>query len=156
MTAVALDGSGLSSTSAAVRITVTNGTGLAYGLTSNPTVSAFLNMPTMFTGTLPAVLSGTGVFSNTTNRTPAGGLIPYAPNAPLWKDNAASSWLMALPNNGSPITPGEQIQFQPTNSWTFPAGAVFVKNFDLVVNETNTAVPLRRLETQLLVRDING
>jgi hypothetical protein len=33
---------------------------------------------------------------------------------------------------------------------------VFVKNFDLVVDQTNTNTPLRRLETRLLVRDING
>ncbi len=156
LTAVATDGSGLSSTSAPVNITVTNGSGLAYGLTSNGTASAFLNMPTTFNGTLPALLSETGAFSNTTNRTPAGGLIPYAPNAPQWKDNAVSSWLMALPNSGGSITPAGQIQFQPTNSWTFPAGTVFVKNFDLVVNETNQNIPLHRLETQLLVRDING
>src|SRR6185312_15331079 len=55
-----------------------------------------------------------------------------------------------------PMTPDEQIGFLPTNSWTFPAGTVFVKNFDLVVNETNAYVPARRLETRLLVRDING
>jgi hypothetical protein len=63
---------------------------------------------------------------------------------------------MAVPNNGAPITPDEQIAFLPTNTWTFPAGTVFVKNFDLVVNETNASLPLRRLETRLLVRDING
>jgi hypothetical protein len=34
------------------------------------------------------------------------------------------------------------------------AGAVFVKNWDLMVNETNST--LRRLETQVLVRDNNG
>jgi hypothetical protein len=156
LTAVAVDGSGLSSTSAPVSITVTNGSGLAYGLTSNAPVSAFLNMPVTANGPLPALLSGTGVFNNTTNRTPAAGLIPYAPNEPQWKDNAVSSWLMALPGNGGVITPGEQIQFQPTNYWTFPAGSVFVKNFDLVVNETNATVPPRRLETELLVRDNNG
>jgi len=99
-------------------------------------------------------LSGTGVLINTPNRTPAGGLIPYAPNAPQWKDNASSSWFMALPNNGGPITPNEQIQFQPTNYWTFPAGSVFVKNWELTVNETNSTT--RRLETQVLVRDNNG
>ena len=156
LTAVAVDGSGLSSTSAPVNITVAAGSGLAYGLTSNAIVSPFLNMPTTFNGALPAVLSGTGAFSNTTNRTPAAGLIPYAPNAPQWKDNASSSWLMAVPNHGGVITPSEQIQFQPTNYWTFPAGSVFVKNFDLVVNETNATIPPRRLETELLVRDNNG
>ena len=156
LTAVAVDGSGLSSTSAPVNITVTNGSGLVYGLTTNAAVNAFLNMPTTSSGALPAVLSATGAFSNTTNRTPAAGLIPYALNAPMWKDNAVSSWLMALPGSGGLITPDGQIQFQPTNAWAFPAGSVFLKNFDLVVNETNPAVPLRRLETQVLVRDING
>jgi hypothetical protein len=156
LTAVAVDGSGLSSTSAPVNITVANGSRLPYGLTSNANVNPFLNLPMNSSGTLPALLSGTGAFSNTTNRTPAAGLIPYAPNAPQWKDNAIGSWLMALPNNGGSITPGEQIQFQPTNAWAFPAGSVFVKNFDLVVNETNASVPLRRLETEVLVRDNNG
>jgi hypothetical protein len=154
LAAVAVDGSGLSSTSAPVNITVASGSGLAYGLTGNAKVNAFLNLPTTYNGTLPALLSGTGAYSNTTNRTPAAGLIQYAPNAPQWKDNALSSWFMALPNNGGVITPGEQIQFQPTNAWTFPAGSVFVKNFDLLVNETNATV--RRLETELLVRDNNG
>jgi uncharacterized repeat protein (TIGR03806 family) len=156
LTAVATDGSGLASTSAPVNITVSNGTGLPYGLTSNGTVPAFLNMPTTFNGTLPPLLSGTGAFANTTNRVPSGGLIPYTPNTPLWSDAAVKSRYLAVPNNGGLITPDKQISFQPTNSWTFPAGTVFVKNFDLIVNETNTGVPARRLETRLLVRDING
>jgi len=154
LTAVALSSSSLFGTSAPVNITVTSGSGQPYGLTSRGTVAAFLNMPTTSTGPLPPVLSGTGVFANTTNRTPANGLLPYAPNAPQWKDNTASSWFMSVPYNGGPTTPDEQIQFQPTNSWTFPAGTVFVKNFDLVVNETNSS--MRRLETQLLVRDNNS
>jgi len=156
LTAIAVDGSGLSSTTAPVNITVTSGSGLPYGLTTNGPVAAFLNLPTTSAGALPPLLSGTGVFSNTTNRTPAAGLLPYAPNEPQWKDNAVSSWLMALPRSGGSLTLGQQIQFQPTNAWTFPAGSVFVKNFDLVVNETNASVPVRRLETELLVRDVNG
>ncbi len=156
LTAVATDGSGLSSTSAPVSITVNAGSGQPYGLTTNPPVSAFLNMPTTFNGTLPALLSQTGAFSNTTNRTPAGGFIPYSPNTPLWSDGAVKSRYMAVPNNGGTITPDEQIGFLATNSWTFPAGTVFVKSFDLVVDQTNTNTPLRRLETRLLVRDING
>ncbi|MEJ0088583.1 MAG: chitobiase/beta-hexosaminidase C-terminal domain-containing protein [Limisphaerales bacterium] len=155
--AVATDGSGLSSTSSpAVNFIVTAGSGQPYGLTANPPVTAFLNMPTTFNGSLPPLLSGTGAFGNTPNRTPAGGLIPYVPNTPLWSDAAVKSRYLAVPNNGGVITANEQIGFLPANSWTFPAGTVFVKNFDLVVNETNASVPLRRLETRLLVRDING
>jgi uncharacterized repeat protein (TIGR03806 family) len=156
LTAVATDGSGLSSTSAPVNIIVTDGGGQPYGLTANGTVTAFLNMPATFNGSLPPLLSETGAFSDTPNRIPAGGLIPYVPNVPLWSDNAVKSRYMAVPNNGGIITPDQQIAFLPTNSWTFPAGTVFVKNFDLVVDETNTNTPLRRLETRLLVRDING
>jgi hypothetical protein len=160
LTAVATDGSGLAGTSAPVHISVTAGSGLPYGLTSNGTVTPFLNMPSVvpaiLPGSLPLLLSETGAFTDTTNRVPAGGLVPYAPNTPLWSDNAVKSRYMAVPNQGGLITPDEQIAFLPTNSWTFPAGTVFVKNFDLVVNLTNASVPLRRLETRLLVRDLNG
>ena len=156
LTALAVDGSGISSTSAPVNITVAAGSGMPYGLTTNAAVPAFLNMPATYTGTLPALLSGTGAFSDTPNRIPASGLIPYLPNTPLWSDGAAKSRYLAVPNHGGPLTSDEQINFLATNTWTFPAGTVFVKNFDLVVNQTNASVPLRRLETRLLVRDING
>jgi len=160
LTAVATDGSGLSSTSAPVNLTVNPGSGVPYGLTTNGTVSAYLNMPTVapaiFPGALPTLLSGTGAYANTPDRVPAGGLIPYVPNTPLWSDNAVKSRYLAVPNHGGLITPDEQIAFLPTNTWTFPAGTVFVKNFDLVVNQTNPSVPLRRLETRLLVRNANG
>jgi len=157
LTAVATDGSGLSSTSTPVSITVATGSGLPYGLTTNGTVPAFFNMPTTYQpGSIPLLLSETGVYTNTPNRVPAGGLIPYVPNTPLWSDGAVKSRYTAVPNTGGVITPAEQINFLPTNYWTFPAGTVFVKNFDLVVDQTNTNTPLLRLETRLLVRDING
>ena len=158
LTAVATDGSGLTSTSAPVNITVNAGSGQPYGLTNNAPLGAFLNlnMPTTFNGVLPPLLSGTGAYPNLLKRVPAAGLIPYVPNVPLWSDGAVKSRYLALPNSGGSLTPDEQIQFAPTNTWAFPAGTVFVKNFDLVVNETNANVPLRRLETRLLVRDTNG
>jgi len=102
---------------------------------------------------MPALLSGTGVYANTTNRTPTTNLIPYAPNAPQWKDNASSSWFMALPNKSGPVTPDEQIQFQPTNYWTFPPAPFREElGFDGQRNQFNHA----RLETQVLVAHING
>ena len=62
---------------------------------------------------------------------------------------------MSVPNTGSPLTSDEQIAFAPTGSWTFPAGTVFVKTFQLQTNLSNPN-SLHRLETRLLVRDING
>ncbi|TAL02647.1 MAG: hypothetical protein EPO07_07095, partial [Verrucomicrobia bacterium] len=156
LTAVATDGSGLSSTSSPVNITVTAGSGQPYGLTTNGAVSAFLNMPTTSGGSLPALLSGSGVFASTPTRTPASGVIPFTPNTALWSDAAAKSRYLAVPRGSGLITRDQQIGFTTNHFWTFPSGTVFVKNFDLVVNETNTNVPLRRLETRLLVRDING
>jgi hypothetical protein len=160
LTAVATDGSGLSSTSAPVHLTINSGSGAPYGLTNRVPVPAFLNMPNVvpaiLPGNIPPTLSGTGAFADPANRVPIAGLIPYVPNTPLWSDAAVKSRYMAVPFNGGLMTPDQQITFAPTNSWTFPAGTVFVKNFDLVVNETNSSLPPRRLETRLLVRDING
>jgi uncharacterized repeat protein (TIGR03806 family) len=155
LSAVAVDGSGLSATSAVVNITVGSGSGQPYGLTTNGNVPAFFNMPTTFNGTLPLVLSATGVFSNTPNMVPAGGLIPYVPNTPLWSDGALKTRYLAVPDNGGVITPGEQITFAPTGTWTFPAGTVFVKTFSMNTDLRNAGV-VQRLETRLLVRDING
>ncbi len=156
LTAVATDGSGLSSTSAPVNITVNAGSGLPYGLTSRTTVPAFYNMPQTGNGSLPALLSQTGVFANTTNMLTAPGLIPYVPNVALWSDGAAKTRWMALPFNGGLDTAAQQIGFATNGEWSFPTGTLFVKHFGLVTDETNTNAPLRRLETRLLVRDPNG
>ncbi|MFZ0826159.1 MAG: chitobiase/beta-hexosaminidase C-terminal domain-containing protein [Verrucomicrobiia bacterium] len=153
--AVAIDGSGLSSTSSPVNITVAAGTGQPYGLTTLGTVSPFLNMPSTYNGSLPLLLSQTGVFTNTPNLSPAGGLIPYQPNVSLWADNALKIYYLAVPNTGAPYMPNEQIAFAPTGTWSFPAGTVFVKTLELQTNETSPN-SLLRLETQVLVRDING
>ncbi|HEY4416572.1 MAG TPA: chitobiase/beta-hexosaminidase C-terminal domain-containing protein [Verrucomicrobiae bacterium] len=157
--AVAVDATGLSSTSAPVNITVNPGSGLPYGLTNANVTPAFFNMPPAFDGTsfasIPQHLSQTGVFTNTPAMQPYRGLIPYLPNTPLWSDGAAKIRYLSIPNNGSPFTPDEQITFAPTGNWTFPAGSIFVKTFALQTNQSDPN-SLRRLETRLLVRDING
>jgi uncharacterized repeat protein (TIGR03806 family) len=112
-------------------------------------------MPTTFQGSLPALLSQTGVFSNTPSMTPTNSLVPYTPITPLWSDGAVKTRYLGVPFNGGNITPDEQIGFATNGEWTFPAGTVFVKTFELLTDETNSAIH-RRLETRLLVRDING
>jgi regulation of enolase protein 1 (concanavalin A-like superfamily) len=155
LTAVAVSSSGLVSTSAPVSITVAAGTGQPYGLTNREIAPAFFNMSATFEGSLPPLLSETGVFSNTPSMTPAGGLIPYSPNVALWSDGAVKTRYMAVPDDGGAVTPSQQIAFASAGSWTFPAGTVFVKTFQLNTDTSNPNV-LHRLETRLLVRDING
>jgi uncharacterized repeat protein (TIGR03806 family) len=97
---------------------------------------------------LPALLSETGAFTNLATLDPNPGLVPYTVNSPLWSDAAVKTRWMALPTNTF-------INFAPTGEWAFPNGTVFVKHFELGINETNPAVR-KRLETRLLVQDTNG
>jgi uncharacterized repeat protein (TIGR03806 family) len=97
---------------------------------------------------MPKLLSQTGVFADLKKMTPQDFLIPYNVNSPLWSDGAVKSRWMALPEN-------TQIHFAKTGEWQFPEGTVFVKTFQLHVDDTDSNI-LRRLETRLLVRDTNG
>lgn len=103
----------------------------------------------------PALLSQVGAFSNLNTLAPAQGLLPYTVNSPLWSDNATKARWLAVPNDGTHNTTSEQITFSPTNEWNFPTGTVFVKHFELPVDDANPAVH-RRLETRFLVMDQNG
>ena len=128
-----------------------------YGLDSRAPIGPYLNntMPSHDGAfPFPAVLSATGAFTDVLNMVSAEGLIPYAPNSPLWSDAAVKSRWMAVPNDGPPYDASEQINFAPTGEWTFPDGTVFVKEFDLIVNEQTQQK--KRLETRLLVRDEDG
>lgn len=107
---------------------------------------------------MPMLLSQTGAFSNVVTRTPTPGLIPYDLNSPLWTDGSIKSRFLALPYDGTPGSPGSpQVGNAEDDFWTFPAGTVIVKNFDLLVDERpGAANPVRRLETRLLVRYVNA
>ncbi len=96
----------------------------------------------------PPLLSQTGAFSDLATLTPTNALIPYTVNSPLWSDAAVKQRWIVVPTNTT-------VGFTPTGEWAFPAGTVFVKHFDLPVNDTNQNI-LRRLETRLLVMDTNG
>lgn len=103
----------------------------------------------------PALLSETGAFSDLATLTPSADLIPYRVNAPLWSDHAVKFRWMSIPNDGAPYEAGETIDFSNTGAWTFPVGTVFVKHFELPINETQPNVR-KRLETRFLVHGANG
>ncbi|HEY2328985.1 MAG TPA: PQQ-dependent sugar dehydrogenase, partial [Verrucomicrobiae bacterium] len=97
---------------------------------------------------MPKLLSQTGVFVDMEKLSPADFLIPYTVNSPLWSDGAVKTRWFTLPTN-------TVIGFSANGEWNFPSGSVFVKNFDLPVDETNPQIR-RRLETRILVRDTNN
>jgi uncharacterized repeat protein (TIGR03806 family) len=118
-----------------------------YGLVSRVVAKPYLQMPQSADGEIPLLLSQTGAFADTKKRTPSDGLIPYGLNVPFWSDGADKSRWMALPAG--------EIGFAAAGEWRFPAGTVFIKNFDLATDAANPGAK-RRLETRLLVRDAAG
>jgi len=103
----------------------------------------------------PALLSQVGAFSNLNTLAPAQGVLPYMANSSLWSDNADKFRWLAVPNDGTNNSASELITFSPTNEWLFPTGTVFVKHFELPVDDANPSVH-QRLETRFLVMDQNG
>ena len=107
---------------------------------------------------IPGTLAQTGAFvtdpdGTLTSLTPVAGLIPYTVNTPLWSDGAEKRRWLAVPQPGggsNPLT--DQVAYAATGAWNFPAGTVFVKHFELTVDERSASLTKRRLETRLLVR----
>lgn len=95
-------------------------------------------------GSVPALLSATGLFTDLASLTPASGLIEYDLKVPFWSDGALKRrWLM--------VPAGAHITFSATGPWTFPVGTVFVKHFEMEMTQGNPS-SARRLETRVLVR----
>jgi hypothetical protein len=148
---VVSDGAGYAATSAPVN-TVSAGSGHPALRARGPGV---LQHALCRSGSLPQRLSQTGVFSDTQTLAPVSALVPYTVNVPLWSDAAVKTRWLAVPNDGAPYGINEQIAFTPAGEWSFPAGTVFIKHFELATDETSPDIR-RRLEARLLVRDTNG
>jgi uncharacterized repeat protein (TIGR03806 family) len=124
-----------------------------YGLDSRAEAKVYLRMPDSEAGSMPRLLSLTGAFQDVRSLTPNDSLVPYDLNAPFWSDGASKQRWISVPRE--PGAPGEKIAFAPTGEWKFPNGTVFVKHFDLGIDDTKATLK-RRLETRLLVRDSTG
>jgi uncharacterized repeat protein (TIGR03806 family) len=97
---------------------------------------------------LPALLSQTGAFRNVATLQPNPELLPYGVQSPLYSDGAHKQRWMALPAD-------TDVHFESDGAWGFPDGTVFVKHFELALDERE---PERRtrLETRLLVAGEGG
>src|SRR6185436_9135480 len=98
--------------------------------------------------TWPKLLSETRAFTSLKTLEAAGGLLPYELNVPFWSDGAAKRRWMVLPAAG-------QISFSPRGEWRFPAGTIFVKHFEMPVDDPEPRAK-RRLETRFLVVNETG
>ena len=104
---------------------------------------------------IPQTLSATGAFSNLSTLDVIDGLIPYDLVDPFWSDGAIKTRWMAIPNNGTHNTAGEQVQFSEDGVWDFPIGTVLVKHFDLPIDDSNPNIT-RKIETRFSIKDQNG
>ena len=85
-------------------------------------------------------LSLTGCVDPSDPKRPAGGLIPYGVNSPLWSDGAEKDRFLALPD-------GTKIKVGANGDWDLPIGTVLMKTFKLGG---------KRIETRLFVRHDDG
>lgn len=104
----------------------------------------------------PRLLSETGAFSDTPSLTPSPVMVPYEVNSPLWSDGSLKKRWVIIPNDGPPYTPAvEQAVWTEKYEWFFPSGSVFVKHFELPIDDGDPTLT-RRLETRFLVMDGSG
>jgi uncharacterized repeat protein (TIGR03806 family) len=96
----------------------------------------------------PVLLSQTGAFADVAELAPAPGLVPYDIQAPLWSDGAKKSRWAAVPDAG-------EIGFSESGAWRFPEGAVFVKHFEMALDEREPQ-RTRRLETRVWIAARQG
>src|SRR6185295_15823284 len=90
-------------------------------------------------GVIPTLLSDTGCMSAGNPTLPASGLIPYAPNAPFFSDNASKARWLALPDN-------QQITVGSDGDFDFPNNSVLVKNFSLGGQPVETRLFMRHTD----------
>src|SRR5581483_2170989 len=111
-----------------VLFTATKTTGYA----TNSTIERIIYNSTTNGAPLPPTLADTGAFTNLASLTspndplqPAPGIVPYDINQSFWSDNALKSRWFSVPSLS------QTIGFDPSNNWTFPAGTVWIKHFNL-------------------------
>jgi len=97
---------------------------------------------------IPQLLSQTGIFTDVLLLQIAPEFMSYDLNLPFWSDSAYKSRWLYVPS-------GKKIKFSQSDYWSFPVGSVFVKHFELNLNEGSNQ-PLYRLETRVLMHGENG
>lgn len=124
---------------------------ITHGLGCRWYTKPYLNMPAVPDvqwENMPGLLSQTGAFAHVPSLTPAESMIPYDLISPLWSDRAEKFRWVSVPT-------GSYVEWAAQGKWSWPAGTVFVKHFELPVHE-NDPLMVKRLETRLLVVQEEG
>ncbi len=100
-------------------------------------------------GSFPATLTATGLFADLADLSPNPGLLPYSINLPFWSDHALKRRWFMVPDGSSTFS------WSRENPWTPPAGALWVKHFDLEM-ERGDPESKKRIETRLFVKNSTG
>ncbi len=103
----------------------------------------------------PQLLSQLGVFTDMATLATAPGIIPYEINSPLWSDGSLKHRWIAVPNDGTFDSATERIGLDADDHWTFPAGTVMIKHFELPLDEGDPS-SVARLETRFMVMGPTG
>ncbi|MEQ9411654.1 MAG: PQQ-dependent sugar dehydrogenase [Fuerstiella sp.] len=104
------------------------------------------------------LLSETGLFTDLATMQPAAGVIPYTINTPFWSDHSVKKRWIAIPGDGTagdPTTDRIVVAADFPYDLSFPDDTVFVKHFELPVDEGNPQV-IRRLETRVTILKAGG
>jgi len=97
---------------------------------------------------VPRRLSEVGLFRDLSRPEPIDGFVGYTVQSPLWSDGASKRRWLALPE-------GDTIGYRPDAAWQFPEGSVFVKHFEMALDEREPA-RFTPLETRLFVAGAGG
>ncbi len=92
-------------------------------------------------GSVQTQFSATGCGASGNPSQPASGLIPYAPNAGFWSDDAAKARWLALPNGQNITTNGSN------GDWDLPPGTVLRKDFRIGTRLVETRLFMRHTST---------
>ena len=94
----------------------------------------------------PQFLSQTGAFSSLATLSPESGIVSYDINLPFWSDHAVKTRWFSIPNVNDDMT------WQGDDAWSFPAGQVWIKHFELDLDRDNPGTNRRRIETRFLIK----
>ncbi len=95
----------------------------------------------------PQTLTDTGAFTSLETLEPETGILPYTPNLSFWSDYAIKQRWVSVPD--------ETVAYSEDDPWTFPAGSVWIKHFDLELDRGDPESKTR-VETRFIVKTPNG